>query len=360
MLNIKLPSVKLYFKSGNSDKEYHLSIIKDQDSYSVQYSFGRRGSSLQTRLKNSSPLTLSEAEDLYHKTRLKQMREGYTEVGTGELFSGTDKAGLTTDRIPQLLNAIDDYRLEELLVDDQYLMEEKFDGIRFLARVDLEKQEVEGTNRKGIIIPVMEEVTDSLLMLERSCILDGELVGNIYHIFDILESENFDMKNKSAEYRVNWILNELNPYHKEIPCIKFPEVAYSKEEKYKLFNKIKDSKGEGVVFKKRNSIYSSGRPHSGGDQLKYKFWESATLKVLAVSPVKRSIKVITMEDVFVGNVTLPANYSFPNAGDYCEVVYLYFYEGGSLYQPIYKGVRTDKSEADSINSLKTKRSLEDE
>jgi bifunctional non-homologous end joining protein LigD len=43
----------------------------------------------------------------------------------------------------------------------------------------------------------------------------------------------------------------------------------------------------------------------------------------------------------VGNVTIPANYDIPEAGQLVEIRYLYWYKDGSLYQPQYEGPRLD-------------------
>jgi bifunctional non-homologous end joining protein LigD len=56
----------------------------------------------------------------------------------------------------------------------------------------------------------------------------------------------------------------------------------------------------------------------------------------------------------VGNVTIPANHALPKVGDLVEVRYLYHYPGGSLYQPIYLGSRSDKDLPDHLNTLKSK------
>jgi bifunctional non-homologous end joining protein LigD len=58
----------------------------------------------------------------------------------------------------------------------------------------------------------------------------------------------------------------------------------------------------------------------------------------------------------VGNVTIPTNKAIPVVGAFVEVLYLYYYEGGSLYQPIYKEERLDDcDETDcSIHKLKRK------
>ena len=48
----------------------------------------------------------------------------------------------------------------------------------------------------------------------------------------------------------------------------------------------------------------------------------------------------------MGNVTVPANQDIPAAGDIIEVGYLYAYPGGSLFQPIYRGKRSDMNISD--------------
>ena len=73
---------------------------------------------------------------------------------------------------------------------------------------------------------------------------------------------------------------------------------------------------------------------------------------MEVNSGKRSVKIGLLDsdnrDVIkgkkmipVGNVTIPPNYDVPEAGDIVEVEYLYAYKGGSIYQPVYRGKRTD-------------------
>jgi bifunctional non-homologous end joining protein LigD len=61
-----------------------------------------------------------------------------------------------------------------------------------------------------------------------------------------------------------------------------------------------------------------------------------------------------------GNVTIPVGSDFPAVGDIVEVRYLYaFPESGSLFQPVYLGVRDDIDLKDcSVNQLKWKRAEE--
>ena len=59
---------------------------------------------------------------------------------------------------------------------------------------------------------------------------------------------------------------------------------------------------------------------------------------------KRSVGMSLIEDgkeIFVGNVTISPNKNVPKKDEIIEVRYLYAYKGGSLYQPIFLGVRDD-------------------
>ena len=85
--------------------------------------------------------------------------------------------------------------------------------------------------------------------------------------------------------------------------------------------------------------------------MKFKFTESASCCVFSVNSDKRSVRIGLLEIrddpikgqgmVPVGNVTIPPNHAIPNVGEIVEVEYLYAYPGGSLYQPVYRGKRSD-------------------
>ena len=119
------------------------------------------------------------------------------------------------------------------------------------------------------------------------------------------------------------------------------------------------------MFKRIESSYVPGRPASGGDQLKVKFNATATCKVLHRNGSKRSVAIAVYQDpgdgfVEVGNVTLPPNFAVPESGTLVEIRYLYAFVGGSLFQPVYLGQRTDVDVADSIKSLKFKQGEDEE
>ena len=65
--------------------------------------------------------------------------------------------------------------------------------------------------------------------------------------------------------------------------------------------------------------------------------------------------------IAVGNVTIPPRTQIPGAGQVVEIRYLHAYRGGSLYQPVYLGVRTDIPPADcTVGQLKFKSVDQDE
>jgi bifunctional non-homologous end joining protein LigD len=52
------------------------------------------------------------------------------------------------------------------------------------------------------------------------------------------------------------------------------------------------------------------------------------------------------QGVTIGNVTIPPNRAIPAVGAVVEIRYLYAYQGGALYQPVYLGERDDVPAAD--------------
>jgi len=104
--------------------------------------------------------------------------------------------------VPQLLNPIDeDHQVENLLVDDAWCLQEKFDGRRILVRKT--GQDVIGINRLGLIVGLPAVIVAAVQELEvRSCLLDGEAVGDVYHAFDLLEEQGRDRRSSPYSNRL--------------------------------------------------------------------------------------------------------------------------------------------------------------
>ena len=217
---------------------------------------------------------------------------------------------------------------------------------------------VSGMNRKGLVVPLPQLIADELLRLSKRygpIRMDGEIIGNTLHVFDLLLLKGDTMSKWGCLQRIKLAAGVLD----KLEAIKIVPAATESGDKKALWERVKNNKGEGVVFKRRDSQSKGGRPNSGGDWLKYKFTESASCIVTQANPSKRSVAIELLDDdgrvTPVGNVTIAPNHDIPAPADIVEVEYLYAYKGGSLYQPIYRGRRGDiDTSACVIGQLKFK------
>ena len=347
-----IAKTSLYFSEGSSDKEYHAEIVEVAGGNVVNFRYGRRGSALTVGTKTSAPGDFAQAKRIYDKLVKEKTSKGYTVDVSEAAYQGTENAGIKTDFTPQLLNPISEVEAMRLIEDDRWAAQEKMDGERRAAHAVAGS--VAGMNRKGLSVPLPLVIADELLSISSksgAIRIDGEIIGDILYVFDlhIYKGERIHAlpwieRMRLAEYALAGC-KQINP----VP------VAVTTKEKRALWNRVKAAHCEGVVFKLLNCPVKEGRPNSGGDWLKFKFTESASCCVMEVNSGKRSVKIGLLgssdfQDVIkgqimipVGNVTIPPNYDVPATGNIVEVEYLYAYKGGSLYQPVYRGKRSDLS-----------------
>src|SRR5207248_3300549 len=146
--------------------------------FCVNFAYGRRGATLQTGTKTTSPVGYDQAKKIFDKLVKEKTAKGYTPGESGTPYLNTDKEHRSAGVQPQLLNPIDECNLESLINSDEWVMQEKFDGKRVLIRK--EGDEVAGINRQGLIIGLPKPIVDAVLELDTiSCLLDGECVGDV-------------------------------------------------------------------------------------------------------------------------------------------------------------------------------------
>jgi bifunctional non-homologous end joining protein LigD len=230
---------------------------------------------------------------------------------------------------------------ELLLRDDNYCAQEKFDGRHLLVRK--QDEQVEGINKKGLIIGLSGIVTNELRSLPGSFIPDGESIGDDYHVFDLLAAGGENLR--SLPYRVRLAcLTDLLASHSRHPHVRLVPTAFTMAQKIELWQRLKRENREGIVFKRMDAPYVPGKPNSGGPQLKFKFVATASVVVAKVN-VQRSVEVSLLNGrtlVSCGNVTIPANHDIPPVGAVVEVRYLYAYRDSlAFHQPVYLGLRDD-------------------
>lgn len=339
-------SISLYYKDARSNKEYHAQLQAKDGGFIVAFQYGPRGGTLTSGVKTAAPVPYEKAKKTYDKLLAEKIGKGYTPGETQSAFVGTSLEERFTGIVPQLLNSITESQAQSLMQDPNWVMQEKYDGHRRLAQKT--EQQLLGINRKGLTTRLPQEVAEGLETLGSFApfIVDGELVGSSYFVFDVLELKGADLRNESVESRLS-ALEQLREALTAagVTAVIVTTTARSSDDKRALYERIKTAGREGVVFKQVASTYVAGRPSSGGNQLKLKFTHSASVFVANRNPTKRSVAIELLDGegkrVNVGNVSIPANYDIPAVGAVVEVEYLYAFEGGSLFQPQYKGVRDD-------------------
>jgi bifunctional non-homologous end joining protein LigD len=331
--------VTLYYRAGTSDKVYQAAIEPAGGQFAVNFAYGRRGATLSTGTKTSSPVDYDTARKIHAKLVGEKKAKGYTEGADGTPYEHTDRQ--VSGILPQLLNPIEEAEVEALLRDDSYCAQEKFDGRHLLIRKEDER--TEGINKKGLIVGLPQTVANDLRCISGSFIPDGESVGDDYHAFDLLECEGKNLRSLPYSVRLACLVDLLlsNSRH---PHIRLVETAFTSQQKTRLWERLREEQREGIVFKRLDAPYTPGKPNSGGSQLKFKFVATVSAVVARVN-ARRSVEVSLFQGrslVSCGNVTIPANHQIPPVGAVVEVRYLYAYRDSlSLYQPVYLGPRDD-------------------
>ena len=127
-------AISLYFREGSSDKVYHAQIAPESnDLYSVNFQYGRRGSTLQTGTKTAAPVALAQARKTFDKLLAEKRAKGYIEGESGVPYSGGEMANRRFEYTPQLLNSIDEAAMLEYIRDPDWVMQEKMDGVRLIV-----------------------------------------------------------------------------------------------------------------------------------------------------------------------------------------------------------------------------------
>ena len=357
-------SITLYFRAGGSEKLYQTRLEPKGAGFVVNFAFGRRVSTLQTGTKTNQPVDYPTALKVYEKLVNEKMAKGYTPGEDGTPYQGTPQEERSTGIFPQLLNAIDQDRAEHLIRDDEWCVQEKFDGKRIMIRKDADQ--VIGINRKGLTVALPQPVADLVRKIPGDCLLDGEAVGDVYHAFDILEHAGMDLRKKPYRTRLVYLAMALAKVSDDLlsGAMRLAKTASSFQDKQAMIARLRKDNREGVVFKDMNAPYTPGRPASGGDQLKFKFTATASCIVSKANGTKRSVALVLLDGgkrVPVGNVTIAPNMEIPTAGSIVETRYLYAHVGGSLFQPVCLGVRDDVDpSACTIDQLKYRGTGEDE
>lgn len=349
---MSVKSTSLYFREGSSDKVYHARIEEVGGGFEVHFSYGRRGGPLTHGSKTSSPVDLAQATKIYDKLVKEKVAKGYTPDTSGAVFSGTQAitGKVASGLLPQLPNMVTEGEARALLQDDNYMLQEKIDGVNLMVAVADDGTAV-GSNKKGLVVPLTKEL-EAAMKRYPGCTFAGELVGDTYHVFDLIKVRGRDISEKGFDARycelVVLVINGSDP-----APLALVDAASGTPAKVTMAQRIEKEGKEGFVFKLKYAPFTPGRPASAGPQLKFKLWKSASMQVIKVN-TQRSVEVAVLTDCgkwrSVGSVTIPVNHSVPAVGAIVEVRYLYAFVNGGLHQPSYLGERSDIDMVECLES----------
>lgn len=340
----QLPHIELEFREGTSDKVYRAAIEDADNGFVVNFACGRRGATLNTGTKTKQPVTFEQALRTYDRLVRSKTAKGYkpidgAESGTGIGMTVTDREQRDTGLRPQLLNPVTEDEALTYIDDGRWCAQEKFDGRRMLIRKS--GTEIVAANRNGLCVGFPQVFATQLAVKGGDFVIDGESVGDTFYAFDLLENAAGDRRHLPYQAR----LAALQAQFGELGGSVVVAETVCGSDKRKFLNELKGAGKEGIVFKDLGAPWNAGRPASGGSAIKHKFWETCSCVVAKVN-AKRSI-ALALGGKPVGNVTIPPNHQIPDVGQVVEIRYLYVADvGGSLYQPVYLGIRDDVCIAD--------------
>ena len=204
-----------------------------------------------------------------------------------------------------------------LFTDDAWCAQEKLNGKRCVVTCIAGALSAQTRNGNPIKLPAKAR---ALLPLG-NYIVDGELVGDDFTAFDVLEIGGEDVRGMSLNDRLR-ILSEMS-----VPQV---QTFYGEDSKRALYARVKGMGGEGVVFKRTSAKYKGGRSEH---QMKLKNWKSDTFRVTAFDG--RGVE-LEFNGKPAGRCAGAAN-----PGDLVEVRFQDWTKAGKLMHPVMTEIRDD-------------------
>lgn len=272
-------------------------------------------------------------------------------------------------------------RLMELVDDGDYALEEKLDGHRTLvhkpageaAFVINREGDPSQHNDKFLSTPITSSLPSrrarELSRIPHDVILDGELIGDVLHIFDMPYCAGIGQVSPEDpwEHRRANLVRLLLDWEPDPTLFLLVESALDPEAKMELALRCLKEKAagldtEGLMAKLRSGAYKPGKRST--DSLKVKFEEEIDVEIDSLRFEGRDNAVLAVYDdngakVLVGRAKTSAKHD-PKVGEVWTVRFLRFNEhdtndpSGRLYQPRFICKRTDKAPTSCLYSQFTK------
>jgi ATP-dependent DNA ligase len=244
----------------------------------------------------------------------------------------------------ELLTETTELHFQKMLNDPRYRFQEKHNGHRLL--ICKQNGGLRWFNREGE--PSSKNLPARLrqILLNHplpTFVIDGELVKQLFHVFDALYLGDEELVHDPYEYREARYHAEFKGYAYILPV----DTARTPEEKKLLWQQVEDSHGEGIVSKRMDARYCQGYAEQ---HFKLKFWKMADAIVIGPSPNSKDGIEIGMYDA-KGRIQRISGCSMlvkaarkrrPQPGEVIEVRFLYATENHNIVQPTFLHIRTDK------------------
>jgi len=359
------PRLSLWCQEGGSDKTYTLWVEKEGNGYWLKFLYGPRGGTQKPGTKNKAAFTIEKAEAEYDKLLKEKLAKGYKPMGENVPEYLEVKEAKDAGVRPMLLTPDAEENLEEYIKSDDWCAQEKMNGKRIMIQ-SAPNGRIVGVNRRGLECPIplaVEKAFNGVLV--EGSVLDGEMIGETYYVFDVISLPKGDRRILDGSYNYTARLNVIDAIVKGVgrPNVRFVPAYVGKDNKRKFVRGLQDGRKEGVVFKRMDASYEPGRRENLAKAIavKVKFYAEVNARVIDWTD-KQSIEVALLDGqklVSVGKVTVPDKYVKQiKAGSIVRVKYLYATPGAKqLYQahldPTDDGsVIADAEKADKITSLK--------
>lgn len=341
----KTETITLLNQKNGSDKAYIVILEWSDGGYVVNYRNGKRTNINQGGTKTLKPVDYATAKSVFDATVKKKMKDGYDPVENAADISsiqlpdpGQKKSGLKVGckllteiaTINHTVEAIVE-AAQKLLVNDNYAGQKKWDGHRLIAHATAKR--ATGYNRKEqprSFPSVIAQELKAFAALVGPALLDGELIGDKYIVFDVLEWGGDDYRQSTYDERQTVLAEIFKAAASVLKAVRYDPPSFGQKNKTALLLRLIEEKAEGIVFLKRDSMYEAKRDPL---QFKLKFTKTASFVVIKLND-KDSVeigvydgdKLVSCGNVKVRNATFRTTMK---VGAVVECKYLYAHRGSN-------------------------------
>lgn len=241
---------------------------------------------------------------------------------------------------PMLAENTDIKKIEQYIIDDNYVFEQKLDGKRLLLKV--EDGVVEAANRKGEppgdaqLLSALGQLRSAFAHLAGEWAFDGEWVHDQFWIFDLPYALDVVGSNSPYADRREALESVFEVLELDPSLFRLLDVARTCEEKRALLQWCQEHDSEGIMVKSVKGEYHPGRRTAA--MLKAKFWQTADCLIGEVRREgKASCSIFLLHNgvlTDIGSIKMTElDLQRAKTGDVVECKYLYCTNDMRLYGP---------------------------